>query len=418
MNEPDHAREDRPRIPDAVSSAFRSWRVVVRRRWPVATAAFLVLLLTALALSRRGPIAGEAGRADTAEGHGVDSVVTLDSTSLQLAGIELATVGTMSGGDLVANGTIAYHGDRVSVVAPRAEGRVVSVRADLGQRVAAGGTLAILSSPEVGQTQGEMERARVTLDVARQNYDREKRLYEQSISSQREMLEAEGAFRSAQAEYNSAAARLGALGAAPGDGGTFALVAPIAGTVVERNVMPGQIAGPETNLFTVADLRRLWITVDVYESDFGRVRQGAAASVHPQALPDQTFPGRVTYAGGIVDAASRTFKVRVEVDNRALQLRPGMFVQVHLETPAGASSAKSVVIPELAVQELNGKAVVFVRGAAPGQFAARPVTLGTRTGGGMIAVAAGLQPGERIVVKGAFQLKAELTKGSFGEDER
>lgn len=386
------------------------------QRWTIAAAAFAVLLVAIFASSCGD--SGESGDGAKAEAESVDSVVTLDSTSLRLAAIELAAVGTAAAGGLEANGTITYDANRVSVVAPRVEGRVMTVRVDLGDQVSAGSALAVVSSPEIGQTQGEVERARVGLDLARQNYEREKRLYEQSISSQKEMLEAEGAFKTAQAEYTSAVARLRALGAAPGEAGTLALETPIAGTVVERNVMPGQIAGPETNLFTVADLHRVWITVDVYESDLARVRKGAAAHVTPQALPDETFHGRVTYAGGIVDPASRTFKVRVEVNNAALRLRPGMFARVRIETPTGTPATGPLVVPELAVQELNGRQVVFVPGVQPGQFVARAVTLGPRTGGGMVAIAQGLEPGERIVVKGAFQLKAELIKGTFGEDEK
>ena len=417
MSDSDPVRHDRAGNPPPGASASRDRAGRARQRWSIAAAAFAVLLVAMYAVSRRnGGESAEVAEPEAAES--LDSVVTLDSTSLRLAGIELAAVSTAAGAGLEANGTITFDANRVSVVAPRVEGRVMTVRADLGDQVREGSAVAVMSSPEIGQTQGEVERARVGLDVARQNYEREKRLYEQSISSQKEMLEAEGTYKSAQAEYTSALARLRALGASPGEGGTFALVTPIAGTVVERNVTPGQIAGPETNLFTVADLRRVWITVDVYESDVARVRKGAAAHVTPQALPDETFHGRVTYAGGIVDLASRTFKVRVEVNNAALRLRPGMFARVRVETPTATRTTGPLVVPELAVQELNGRQVVFVLGVQPGQFVARAVTLGPRTGGGMVAIAQGLQSGERIVVKGAFQLKAELTKGSFGENEK
>lgn len=357
----------------------------------------------------------EAGEA--AESAAPDSVVTLDSTSLRIADISLHTVGNGGAGGLIVNGTITYDANRVSLIAPRADGRVVQVRADVGQPVRAGAPLAILSSPEIGRTQGELEEARARLEVARQNYEREKRLYEQSISSQKAVIEAEGEYRSAQAAYNSALAQLRAFGATAGDDGTYALVSPISGTVVERNATPGQIAGPETNLFTVADLRRVWITADVYESDLAHVRNGAAAEVSPQALPGRTFAGRVTYAGGVVDPDSRTFKVRIVVENPQMVLRPGMFAQVSIETTgAGTGTTGPSVIPELAIQDLNGTPVVFVA-LGSGRFVARRITVGARTGGGRVTVLSGLQAGQQIVVDGAFRLKAELTKASFGVDE-
>ena len=354
---------------------------------------------------------GKAGRPTAG-----DSTITLDSAAQRLAGVELMTVTPESGGALVANGTITYDGNHVSVIASRAEGRVSQVRADLGQRVRAGDVVALVESPEVGQSVGDLERVEAVVEVAQRNYEREKRLYEQSISSQKEMLEAENAYRAAQADLKGTQSKLRALGAAVADGGTFGLASPISGIVVERHATPGQIVGPETDLFTVADLRHVWITVDLYEADFGRVRNGAPARVMPSALPADTFPGKVTFAGGIVDSISRTIKVRVQVENESQRLRPGMFAQVRIATPRKDTDG-TLAVPELAVQDLNGTPVVFVAESGPGQFAVRRVTLGGRTGGGMIAVRNGLRPGERVAVKGAFQLKAELTKASFGEEE-
>ena len=345
---------------------------------------------------------------------GADTLLRMDSTAQRLAGISLITVSPSTGGELVANGTITYDANHVSVLSSRAEGRIVSVRADLGQRVAAGTTLALLESPLVGQTRGSLERAYANLEAARRNYEREKRLFEQSISPQKDLLEAEAAYRSAVADQRSAVAELSALGARGGQGATFGLVTPINGTVVERNASPGQAVGPSTNLFTVADLRHVWITVDIYEADLRRVRENAEAVVAPSALPGESFIGRVTYAGGVVDSTSRTFKVRVELDNATQRLRPGMFAQVRIKT-LRALEDTSLVIPEVAVQEVNGRQVVFVAGQIPGQFIVRPVTVGATSSGSNIAVTNGLRAGERIAAAGAFQLKAELMKSSFGD---
>lgn len=394
----------------------RHWREVARRRWPYIAAAVVALAITAWTLRGRDTPAPEAASA-TLGGVAVDTVVTLDSTAQRLASVELINVSTALSDALVANATITYDANRVSLISSRAEGRVLAVRADLGQQVQAGNVLALLESSEVGQTRGDLERARANVDVARRNYEREKRLFEQAISPQREMLEAEAAYRSAVADYNSALSKLRALGASGGEGATFGLVTPIAGIVVERNVSPGQVVGPAVSLFTVADLRQVWITVDVYEADLARVRQGAAVTVSPTALPGESFAGRVTYAGGVVDPASRAFKVRVELDNTNYRLRPGMFALVRIAAPpVGVGSGSSVAIPEIAVQELNGKHVVFVAGAAPNQFVARAVTVGAQASDGLVIITTGLRPGERIVGRGAFQLKAELLKASLGED--
>ncbi|HKP75719.1 MAG TPA: efflux RND transporter periplasmic adaptor subunit [Longimicrobiaceae bacterium] len=390
-------------------------RSMPRRRRLLAALGLLPLILGACGGEESSAAEGE--KAGAAKEAAADTVVQLDTAAQRLAGVELFTAAASGAGDLVANGTITYDGDHVSVIAPRAEGRIVSVRADLGQPVGAGTVLAVLESSDVGQTRGELERAAASVDVARRNYERERRLFEQSISSQKEMLEAEGAYRTAQADYRAAASQLRAVGATGGRGGTYGLATPLAGTVVERNASPGQVVGPSTNLFTVADLRHVWISGDVYEQDLARVHNGAAATVMPTSLPGVTFPGKVTYAGGVVDPASRTFKVRVEVENHDGRLRPGMFAQVRIAAPPSATAAVGpITIPEVAVQDLSGKSVVFVAAGAPGRYVARTVSLGPRSAG-MVAVTGGLSAGERVAVKGAFQLKSELTKASFAGDD-
>ncbi|MBI3568100.1 MAG: efflux RND transporter periplasmic adaptor subunit [Gemmatimonadetes bacterium] len=385
-----------------------------RLRRPRYVAVGMLALVAAWIVVRREPVpARPAARAVPTP----DSTITLDSATQRLAGIELFTA--RAGGDnaLIANGTITYDANRVSVVASHVAGRLLTVRADLGQAVRPGALLATLESPEVGAIRGDLERARSGVDIARRNYEREQRLFEQQITPQKELLEAEAAFRTAEADLRSASARLSAIGATDaggGQGATFGLASPIAGVVVERNASPGQPVGPTSNLFTVADLRNVWITVDVYENDLARVRRGAMAFVTPSAFSSERFPGRVTYAGGVVDTASRTFKVRVEVTNPELRLRPGMFAQVRIPTTDTSPTGGPIAIPEIAVQELNGKQVVFVAGAVAGRFVVRPVTLGPRRGG-TVVVASGLAAGERIVVQGAFRIKAELMKASFGE---
>lgn len=410
--------------PHDLARSRRDWSTMSRRRWlMMAIAGVLVVVVVAMTVRGRGgrgagAAAGGAAVADSNATEPADSIVTLDSTALRLADIELGPVVALGQGSLIANGTITYDANHVSVVAPRAEGRLTELRADLGQSVSVGSVLAMIDSREVAQTRSEVERARAVVAVTQTNAEREKRLYEQGISSQKEMLEAQGAYKTALAEYNGAVGQISGLGAGPGQGGVYGLTSSLSGVVVERNAMPGQVVGPSTNLFTVADLRRVWITVDVYESDIARVRQGVPALISPRGLLNETFRGRVTYAGGVVDTTSRTLKVRVEVDNTALRLRPGMYAQVRIEGSGRASGLDAgVVVPQLAVQELNGKTVVFVPVGPPGRFIARQVVLGPRVGSGLVSITTGLRQGDTVVTKGAFQLKAELTKGSFGEKE-
>ena len=392
----------------------RAW-TLLRRRWPVAIGAVALLLVAIAIVGRRdgGPTTDGVAE-ETKPNAGLDSVVTLDTTAQRIAGIQLVTAAGAANDELLANGTLTYNADRVAVIAPRAEGRIVTVQSDLGREVGAGQILATIESPDVSQTRGDLERARATVSVAKRNYEREKRLFEQEISPQKEMLDAEVVYRSAEADFNSALAKLQTYGATSGSGGAYGLRTAVAGTVVERNASPGQIVGPTSNVFTVADLRHVWIAVDVYETDLNRVHRGASATVTATALPGETFKGRVTFAGGVVDTTSRTVKLRVTVENEARRLRPGMFAQVRIAAPSGVPSNGTVALPEVAVQDLNGKPTVFVN-TAPGRYVARTVTVGSRTSGGTVFVTSGVRVGDRVVVQGAFQLKSELMKASLSE---
>ena len=242
-------------------------RALLRRRWPVVLGALALLVVALLIFGRRQRDGGGEATpvTETTRGADADSVVSLDTTAQRLAGVQLVVAAGASNDELLANGTITYDADRVAVVAPRADGRLTAVRADLGQEVSTGHVLAIVESPDVGQTRGDLERARATVSVAKRNYEREKRLFEQEISPQKEMLDAEVIYRSAEADFNSALSRLRSYGATSGSGGAYGLRSAVSGTGVERNASPGQIVGPTSNVFTVADLRHVWIAVDAYE---------------------------------------------------------------------------------------------------------------------------------------------------------
>jgi len=233
------------------------------------------------------------------------------------------------------------------------------------------------------------------------------------------MVEARTEFRSKEAAFRAATARHRTLGAVdhPDDtvsiGGLYALSAPIPGTVVERDLVLGQIVGPEDDLFTVADLTNLWIVLDIYDRDLSRVREGLEVEIRTAAFQDETYQGTLTYVGQIVDPTTRTVKARVEISNPRRTLRPGMFGTAVIH---GLESDGALAVPQEAIQEIAGRSVVFVP-AEPGRFEIRNVTVGSVLGGELVSILDGLSEGERVVSKGSFYLKSELLKESFGGDE-
>jgi membrane fusion protein, heavy metal efflux system len=379
-------------------------------------------LLVLIVLSVGG-IAACSSDAETQDGAPAEEehdegFVAMDSAARANVGLEIVSVGPAGDAVLSATGTIIYDQNRVSYVGPRAEGRVLRIHADLGDRVRAGAALAVLESPDLGEAEAAHEQARAELTLAEENYERERGLFEKGISSRKEMVEARTEFLSKEAAFKAATARHRTLGAIdhPEDsvsvGGLYTLSSPISGTVVDRDIVMGQIVGPEDNLYTVADLTKLWIVLDIYDRDLSRLREGLDVEIRTAAFPRETFRGVLTYVGQIVDPTTRTVKARVEISNPERTLHPGMFATALIH---GLEAAGSLAVPEASIQELEGRTVVFVP-AGSGRFEIREVTVGAPLGDGLVTLLDGLSEGERVVTKGSFYLKSELLKESFGDD--
>ncbi len=372
-------------------------------------------LVGSLALGACGVGEEAPAEAPEADEHAGEEVVVLDTAAIRLGGIKVSVVESITTSGLLVTGSITFDADRVSHVGSRADGRLVAVQADLGTRVQRGQALALLESVEVGKIRAEEREAEALLQIAQENHAREQRLAEQGISSRKELLEAEAQLRRAEAALHSAEDRLEVLGASHdhGAGGEFSLVAPFAGVVVARDASLGEMATPADTLFTVADLSEVWIELDIFERDLARVRRGQSVAVMVTAYPSDTFPGRIVYVGDLLDPAKRTVRARVEIPNAGGTLKPGMFATASIQV--GGGGPPLAVVPQDAVQTVEGRRVVFVPGDAPGEFRVVPVELGQTIDGDRIVILSGIAPGDRVVTAGAFALRSELSKGEIGE---
>ena len=358
-----------------------------------------------------------------AAGDHVEGEIRLESPKLERAGIETAVVESrFLAARLDATGEVDYEQDRMAHVSPRISGRVHKVFVDLGERVWRGAALVVIDSIELGQAKASFLASKAAEDVARQNHEREQRLYSDHISSEKDMLQARAVFVEAEASRQSAEETLRLYGVddeeiaslrpgVPG-GSLLSIRAPFAGQVVEKHVSVGELVTPEDNLFTIADLSHVWIWIDVYERDLAAVHLGDDVTVEVTSHPGVKFEGKVTYTGPKVSAETRTVRARIDVANREGLLRPGMFAQVHLSDPHAAGTSPSLVVPEGAVQRDGEKMIVFVPLDAQ-RFARREIEVG-RTAAGVIEVRSGLKAGERVVTAGAFFLKSELSREELG----
>lgn len=322
-------------------------------------------------------------------------------------------------GMISATGKVEANADKIAHVSPRISGKVVSVGASLGDNVSAGQSLATLDSVELGEALNRYHQSKTKLALAQSNMDRIKILVEKKIAARKDILLAETDFKTAQTELHTDEERLSLFGVTlsdlKGDNHKKPLLpvrSPISGTITEKHAIVGELSDPSKSLYTVADLSSVWVLVDINEKDLAKVRKGQAAIVTVGAFPDQKLKGRITYIADLVDQTTRTVKARIEVANPGRKLKPEMFATVELALAADAPPV--LAVPEDALQDLDGKKVVFVAENAT-EFAARPVQAG-RTAAGMVEIVSGLKEGENYAIKGSFILKSEVKKGEMTDE--
>ena len=182
---------------------------------------------------------------------------------------------------------------------------------------------------------------------------------------------------------------------------TVAVTAPIAGYVIQKNAVQGTYVQPGTELFEIADLSKVWVLADIYEYEIGRVNVGQGASVVVGAYPKEPFAGKVGFIYPIVDPSTRTLRVRVELDNKDLKLRPGMYGDVVLQL----ATATGVVVPIEALVDTGDHQYVFIAKEG-GRFEPRLVKAGARSGD-KVQILEGLSAGETVVTTSNFLIDSE-----------
>ena len=328
---------------------------------------------------------------------------------------------------------VAMDDAHTSHVGAIASGRITAVYVLPGQSVRRGTILAQFHSDSVHETVGALARAfadadrqRSAVAFAQQAADRYAKLYAIQAASLEEKQRAEQQLKQAQQALTDALADVHMerehlselLQVAPDtltpgtlyDRELIPVRSPIDGVVIARNVTVGQVVDVGFDAFDVSNLSTVWVMAAVNEKDIGLVHNGADADVVTQAYPDKAFPARVERVGDMLDPTTRTIPVRIAVHNPETELRPGMFASAHIDGP---KTRTALFVPEDALQDVNGNQVVFTTRDGE-NFKAQIVKLGTRTKG-KAEVVEGLEPGDHVVVNGAFMVKGELLKGTVGD---
>jgi len=309
---------------------------------------------------------------------------------------------------LKATGTVEFDADRLSRILPPVSGQVQDLSLNPGDHVRKSDVLFLLSSREVAAAIADSVASRKDLELAEKTFAMTEDLFQHEAASRIALQQSQNELAKSRAKVQQAEEVLRVLGVDP-DGGQDAarlqsrvpVRAPIGGTVIERTVTNGQFVGPEnTPLMVIADLSNVWVQADVFERDLRHISVGQKADVTAAAYPSDRFNARVVRIGSIIDAQTRTAKVRFVVANPDGRLKPGMYASVSLYMPASASS---LTVAAKAVFVENSRTFTYVQ-TGPLEFTRREVETVT-TASDRLRVLRGLKTGDRVVSDGVLLLR-------------
>jgi cobalt-zinc-cadmium efflux system membrane fusion protein len=299
-------------------------------------------------------------------------------------------------------------------------GRVVDVYADLGQQVEANALLAILYSSDLGLAQSAYLKARAKLHVAEQAYERAKFLLQEKVIGEAEAQRRQGELLSVQAEAHESRDRLKLLGMNDEQflrlgrsrdiQSHVPIIAPFAGRIIGRNLTRGEVVETTEKLFIIADLSEVWVLANIPEKDIAFVHAihasgGRTAEVRINAYPKEVMTGTITYVSDVLDPATRTMQLRLELPNPDGRLKPEMFATIRLSSEP---QPDQLAVPDAALQQDQGRTFVFVQRDAD-TYEACEVQVG-ESNGSFTTILGGLREGDPVVTHGAFLLKSELLK--------
>ena len=296
---------------------------------------------------------------------------------------------------LVVTGSVYPDVSRTVPVVTLASGRVVDIRARLGDTVKKGQLLLRIRSDDVSGGYDAYRKAVADELLARKALDRAKLLLEHGAIAVQDLEAAQDNEDDAKTTLDTATEHLKLLGNDPEHpNGIVDITSPISGEITDQEVVNGgTVQSYSANPFTISDLSSVWIVCDVYENDITTLGVGEAADVRLNALPDKVLKGRVSNVGALLDPTIRTAKVRIEVPNPGMMMRIGMFATA---TFYGLKKETYTSVPATAIIHLHDRDWVYMP-ASNNMFQRAEVKSGDQLPNQMAQVLSGLQPGQRVV---------------------
>jgi cobalt-zinc-cadmium efflux system membrane fusion protein len=364
---------------------------------------FFAITLSAILVTACGQTVQQAPSADPKV---ENQRITFPEKSNQLSSISSMAIEMQAVPLAILNGRLTWNEERTVRVYTPFAGRVEKILVQPGQKISIGQPLAVIASPEFGQAQSDARRAESDFVLAEKNLQRIKELEQHGVAPRKDLQTAEADAARTRAEFERARKRLTMYGAAKDSvDQSYTLTSPIAGTVVERNINPGQELRPDQMvansppLFVITDPTTLWAQFDASERNLIHLRPGKTIIVHTPAFREQNFTAKVEAISDFLDPGTRALKVRARIENKSNELKAEMFVTAEVD----ADGERELLVPTKSVFFLNEKYYLFID-EGNGSYQRRDVKTGD-VRNNYVEILSGLNAGEKVVTEGGLMLQ-------------
>lgn len=307
---------------------------------------------------------------------------------------------------LTLSGEVSFDENNVVKIFPRSSGQVLNCKISLGDKVSQGQTLAIIRSADIAGSYSDLSSANADINITKRQMDNTAALYKSGIASEKEYTEAKQNYQKALAAKQKIQSILNInAGNSTKPGGTYILAAPISGYIVEKKINAGNFIRQDMgdNLFTISNLKDVWVWANVFEADIAKVQEGSEVQVTTLAYPDKIFKGKIDKLSQVLDPTNKALKVRIRLDNTNLLLRPEMFAKVIVSSK---EATKAICIPTQALISQNGKDYVVIYNNKADIKIAEVNIL--KTVGDKTYINSGVEAGQQLIIKNQLLIFQQL----------
>jgi cobalt-zinc-cadmium efflux system membrane fusion protein len=332
--------------------------------------------------------------------------VCVSDSLAKMITIDTAKTTTMKD-ELSLSGEVSSDDNNVVKVFPFSSGQVIEVKVSLGDKVSKGQTLAVMRSADVAGNYTDLSSTNSDLAIAKRQLEQAEYLYKNGISSERDYTEAKENYNKATAANRKVKSALSINGGGnTSESGMLVIKAPQSGYVIEKNITAGSFIRQDNNgsMFTISNMKDVWIWANVFESDISKVKVGYTAKVTTIAYPGKVFIGKVNEISSVLDPDNKVMKIKIALPNPDMMLKPEMFTTVVI---TNSEQKQSVSVPAKAIVFDSSKNYVVVYNTKC-DLKVREVSV-IKTVDDITYIASGLNPGDKVISKNQLLLYDALT---------